>query len=319
MQKYLSLIVFLSFSLICASQNLKPAEGFVNVEGGRIWYKVIGEGEGLPLMVIHGGPGGRSCGSIAAYSRLANERPVIIFDQLESGFSDRPNDTILWKLPYFVKQVEAVKNALKLKKFHLLGSSWGGAIVIEYMLTSNTEAVASVIFSGPLLSTPKWMEDAKILLSELPAEIQDTINKYEALKQYYTPAYLAATDSFYTRYLSRTNWPPTGSTTDCKGSKGFNGAIYYYMWGPTEFTATGTLKDFDRTDRLHELKLPVLFVAGEYDEVRAETLYGFQKKVEGAQSAIIPGAGHAKTTDNPDAYFKVLSQFLNSVDLKRKQ
>jgi len=318
MRKYLILFIFIGFSFVCTSQNFEPGEGFVNVEGGRIWYKVIGEGDGVPLMVVHGGPGGKSCGSIAAYSRLAHERPVILFDQLESGFSDRPNDTSLWKLPFFVKQIEAVKNALNLKEFHLLGSSWGGAIVIEYMLTSNTEEVVSVIFSGPLLSTPKWMEDAKTLLSELPSEIQDTINKYEALEQYFAPAYIAATDSFYTRYLSRTNWPPTSSPSDCEGSKGFNAAIYYYMWGPTEFTATGTLKNFDRTDRLHELKLPVLFVAGEYDEVRAETLYGFQKKVEGAQSAIIPGAAHAKTTDNPDAFFKVLSQFLNSVELKTK-
>jgi proline iminopeptidase len=318
MRKYFISFVFLSLSFICASQNPKPGEGFVNVEGGRIWYKVIGEGDGVPLMVVHGGPGGRSCGSISAYSRMANDRPVIVFDQLESGFSDRPNDTSLWKLPYFVQQVEAVKNALKLKEFHLLGSSWGGAVVIEYMLTSNSDKVASVIFSGPLLSTPKWMEDAKILLSELPSEIQDTIYKYEALEQYYAPAYQAATDSFYSHYLSRTNWPPKRTRAECQGSKGFNVAIYYYMWGPTEFTATGTLKNFDRTDRLHELKLPVLFIAGEYDEVRAETLFGFQKEVEGAQSAIIPGAGHAKTTDNPDAFFKVLGEFLNSVEINTK-
>lgn len=318
MSKYLILFVFFCFSLVCEAQNPEPGEGYVNVEGGRIWYKVIGEGEGAPLMIVHGGPGGRSCGSIAVYSRLANERPVVLFDQLESGFSDRPNDTSLWKLPYFVKQVEAVKNALNLKNFHLLGSSWGGAIVIEYMLTSDTKEIVSVIFSGPLLSTPKWMEDAEILLSELSSSIQDTIKKYEALKEYYAPAYIAATDSFYARYLSRTKWPPRRSSMDCKGSKGFNAAIYNYMWGPTEFTATGTLSNFDRTDRLHELKLPVLFIAGEFDEVRTETLYDFQKKVEGSQSAIIPGAGHAKTTDNPDAFFRELSQFLNSVDQKRQ-
>ncbi len=306
-------LILLSFSIVCTCQDLQPGEGFVNVQGGRIWYKVLGDGDGLPLMVVHGGPGSRSCGSIAAFSLLSGERPVIVFDQLESGFSDRPGDTNLWKLPFFIKQVETVKNALQLKRFHLLGSSWGAAVVIEYMLTYNPEEVASVIFSGPYLSTKKWMEDAKILLAGLPPKVQDTIAKYEALEQYGAPAYLAATDSFYVRYLSRTNWPPKDSP-DCEGAKPFNSAIYNCMWGPTEFTAIGTLKDFDRTHRLHELKLPVLFVAGEYDEVRAETLLGYQKMVEGSQSIIIPGSGHSKTTDRPEEYIEALSHFLKGVD-----
>ncbi|MEJ0057298.1 MAG: hypothetical protein WDN75_17555 [Bacteroidota bacterium] len=41
------------------------------------------------------------------------------------------------------------------------------------------------------------------------------------------------------------------------------------MWGSTEFNAIGN-KNFDRVNRLHELKLPVLFIAGRYDEARPE-------------------------------------------------
>jgi len=44
------------------------------------------------------------------------------------------------------------------------------------------------------------------------------------------------------------------------------------MWGAAEFTATGSLRDFDRTDRLGELRLPVLFPAGRYDEAVPETI-----------------------------------------------
>ena len=128
---------------------------------------MIGDGPGIPLLALHGGPGNRSCDNINGYSMLANERPVIIFDQLESGRSDRPNDTTLWKLPYFVQQVEAIRDALELRQFHLLGSSWGGSVVVEFMLTADTEKVASVIFSAPLISTSQWMKDSKVLLSTL--------------------------------------------------------------------------------------------------------------------------------------------------------
>ena len=41
--------------------------------------------------------------------------------------------------------------------------------------------------------------------------------------------------------------------------------VYQYMWGPTEFTCTGTLKGRDLTSRLGEVKVPVLYISGEFD------------------------------------------------------
>ena len=55
------------------------------------------------------------------------------------------------------------------------------------------------------------------------------------------------------------------------------------MWGPTEFHATGTLLGFDVTDRLHEIDVPVLFITGEFDEARPETVMEFQQSVAGAR------------------------------------
>ena len=109
MKQFLILLFFTGASIICSSQDLQEGEGFVNVKGGRIWYKVIGDSDGIPLMAVHGGPGGQSCGSIEAFSLISSERPIILFDQLESGFSDRPGDTSLWKLPNFIKQVEKLE------------------------------------------------------------------------------------------------------------------------------------------------------------------------------------------------------------------
>ncbi|HCM77690.1 MAG TPA: hypothetical protein DIS90_15010 [Cytophagales bacterium] len=294
-------------------QKLQPHEGYVQVTGGKIWYKVIGEGPGKPLMLMHGGPGGRSCTSIAVYEAMAHERPIIFFDQLESGKSDHPNDTNLWKIAYFVEQVEALRQKLNLKHFHLLGSSWGGSIAVEYMLTKNTDAIASVIFSGPLIGTPQWMKDSKVLISRLPQAVQDTINKYEAIGNYTVPAYLAATDTFNINFNSRKKGPRE-SVPECEGVPGSNKAIYNYMWGPTEFNATGTLRDFDRVGDLPKLTKPILFIGGEFDEVLPETLYYFQSLVPDSKVAIVPNAGHAKTRDNPADYIKFLQAFLAEVE-----
>ena len=118
--------VFLFAILIlagCATNpHLKSGEGYVEVEGGKVWYGILGEGESTPLLVIHGGPGSTSR-SFYQYSLIAEDRPIIMFDQLGSGRSDYHEDTSLLKVENFVAQVEALKKKLGLKEFHILGHS----------------------------------------------------------------------------------------------------------------------------------------------------------------------------------------------------
>lgn len=309
--KYLVVILFLSVFLVGSTpQNHKPGEGFVEVKGGRIWYKVVGTGKGVPLLLIHGGPGSRSCEGIPGYSTLGNDRPIIFYDQLGSGHSDRPTDTTLWQLPRFVDEVDALRKALDLKEINILGSSWGGTVAVEYMVTKKPKGVNSVIFAGPLISTSKWMRDAKILISQLSKPVQDSINKYESLRIYDHKSYMAATDTFNINYLSRKPGVRI-SAPDCAGSGKGNGEIYRYMWGPTEFNATGTLKNFERTPNLHEIKEPVLFIAGRFDEARPETMYEFQKEIPGSKVEIVENSGHNKIRDNPEQYLGAIRNFLN--------
>jgi len=308
------LFIMLAFTLTAGSNShyINEKEGFVQVKGGRIWYKVTGTGKGTPLLLIHGGPGSRSCEGIPAYSTLGDDRPIIFYDQLGSGFSDRPADTTLWQLPRFVDEITALRKELDLKEVHILGSSWGGSVAVEYML-SKPKGVKSVIFAGPLLSTSRWMRDAKILLSQLSEPVQDTIRKYESLKLYDHASYVAATDSFNIQYLSRKPGPRT-SAPDCDKSGKFNAQVYRYMWGPTEFNATGTLKTFERTERLHEIKEPVVFITGQFDEARPETIYEFQKQIPGSKVEIITNAGHNKVRDNPEEYLGAIRKFLAAIN-----
>lgn len=62
--------------------------------------------------------------------------------------------------------------------------------------------------------------------------------------------------------------------------------VYEYMSGPQEFFATGILRDVDLTARLHEIDVPVLFMTGEFDWARPETVAGFQRLVPGAQFTV---------------------------------
>lgn len=89
------------------------------------------------------------------------------------------------------------------------------------------------------------------------------------------------------------------------------------MWGPSEFAATGTLKDYEREDVLPDLELPVLFTAGRYDEATPETLQYFHSLVPNSEIAIFENSAHMTMLDEPQNYTDVVRQFLKKVDSKR--
>ena len=202
-------------ALVAAAADTFPSqEGMIDVPGGKVWYRKIGNGPGIPLLALHGGPGGTSC-NFEVLAPLANERPIIFYDQLGSGRSEHPADTTLWNFPRFVQEVDAVRRALKLDSVHLLGHSWGGSLAAEYMIATKPTGVKSVIFSSPLISTPRWIADADSLREQLPEPIQKVLDDNEKAGTLNSPAYAAATDSFYARHVKRLLSTVLGSGHRC--------------------------------------------------------------------------------------------------------
>ena len=302
------ILLFLSITSPAVSAD-NSKQGFINVPGGPVWYKVSGNGEGLPLLALHGGPGSTSC-TYSLLDPLGDQRSIIRYDQLGSGRSGRPDDLSLWKVERFVEELDVIRKKLKLENFHLLGHSWGAALAGAYLLEKGTTGVASVIFSSPLLSTPLWIEDANYLRSQLPQGIQDTLNFHEMANTTDSDEYLDATRVFYERHLTRGE---AKEKAECDGAP-WNQVIYEYMWGPTEFHATGNLVDFDLSHRLHSIDIPVLFLTGEFDEARPETISKFHKMIPGSEFIVIGGVAHASLSRAPDNYRRILEDFLDKVE-----
>ncbi len=303
-------LLVLGFAAGGAAQS-SPTEGYVDVPGGRVWYRVVGSGPGIPLLVLHGGPGGRS-GRLIALAALGDERPVIFYDQLGCGHSVAPDDPKLWHIDRYVAELAAVRAALAPKRVHLFGHSWGSTLALEYLLTQRPAGVRSVIFAGPLVSTPRWVADAQRLKATLPAAVRAVLDQHEAAGSTDSPAYEKATEEFNRRFFQRQPDPPA-VTAACTGTK-LNRALYQYMWGPSEFCVTGTLKDYDRSARLSELRLPTLFIVGRFDEATPETVARFQRRVPGAKLVVVDGAAHAAMIDAPEEYVARLREFLQAVE-----
>ena len=285
------------------------------VPGGRAYVRVNGplEGPHLPIVMIHGGPGGTHSSFLNALA-LADERAVILYDQLDSGRSDHPDNPANWTVRRFTDEVDAVRGALGISRWHVFGGSWGGTIALEYGARRPPE-LAGLVLASPLVSTRSWIADADALRAQLPADVQAILRKCDPPAQI-TPPCERASDLFYANFNRRD--PATEAMNEygrLHGGAGFNRQIYEAMWGSSEFVATGSLKDYDGEPLLARLDGPrTLFIDGQYDEARPVTLAAFAARVPGAEFAVVPGAAHGFLNDRPEEALGILRPWLREQD-----
>lgn len=301
--------------------RLKPDhEAMVPVPGGRAYVRVNGDLNGArpPLVMIHGGPGSSHWYYLNA-TALADERAVILYDQLDSGKSDTPGDPANWVVPRFVDELEAIRHHLGVKRWHVMGGSWGGTVALEYgarQFAADPAMLASLVLQSPLVSTPLWLRDAWVLKDGMPAKIRDVLGRCDVPGAVPQAECDAATDAFYAAHVHLAEPSPAIAGYKAAQPRTFSANIYNHMWGRAEFTATGTLKDYDGSRLLKKLVAArTLFVAGEHDEAIPTTVAGFARDVPGGASfREIPDAAHSVMGDNPAAYLAVLRPWLAAHD-----
>ncbi len=286
-------------------------EGYIPVTGGNVWYKIAGANKkGIPLLVLHGGPGAPH-DYLEPLEALADEQPVVFYDQLGCGNSDKPDDTSLWTIERFVEELQQIRETLKLKEVHIIGQSWGTALAVDYILTKQPRGVVSLVLSGPLLSTSRWIEDQKTYISGLPKNIQDFIQKSEDSGDFCSPQYQDTMMMYYKLHVCRLEfWPDCLNRTFEK----LNYSVYKYMWGPSEFSVTGTLKNYERVDRLKEIIIPVLFTCGRYDEATPATTKYYQSNLPGSEISIFEDASHEHHLEKPEEYLQIVQDFLHRAE-----
>ncbi len=284
-------------------------EGYVPVTGGRVWYQIVGSEDAIPLLVLHGGPGFPH-DYLQSLEGLADERPVVFYDQLGCGQSDRPDDPALWNVERFVEELGQVRGALHLDRVHILGQSWGSMLATDYALTQ-PGGIVSLILASPPLSVPRWLADAETYIRELPEDMQAALRRHQEAGTMDSEEYGRASDEYYARHVCRVQPPPdyVQRAFDTAGLP-----VYHAMWGPTEFFMTGNLKEYDRTDRLPEITIPTLFTCGRYDEAPPETSAWYTSLVPGAELAVFEQSSHMPHAEETERYLEVVRDFLNRVE-----
>jgi L-proline amide hydrolase len=288
---------------------VKAREGFVDFGGYRTWYRFVGDLNSAvtPLLALHGGPGSTH-NYFAPLEQLAEERPVVLYDQIGCGKSDRPSD-IDWSVDVFRDEVAAVRVQLGLERIHLLGTSWGGMLAQEHVL-SGGDGVVTLVLSSTLANLALWNEEQLKLKARLPLEVIEVLDRHEAAGTYDDPEYEDAMGVYFGRHFYRGPQPRAELEAMAAGRAA---DVYRAMQGPNEWTTTGALKGWDVRDRLDEIDVPTLVVRGRHDmstdAISAELVGG----IRGAREVVLEHSSHTPVLEETDRYLEVVGDFLRAV------
>lgn len=286
-------------------------EGYIPVTGGNVWYKIVAANrKKIPILVLHGGPGAPH-DYLEPLEALSEERPVIFYDQLGCGNSDKPSDLSLWTIERFVDELEQVRTYLSLDKMHLLGQSWGTMLAVDFMLTKKPKNIVSLILSGPCLSLSRFVSDQKAYLLELPDDLQRIVNEGEASGCFGSQEYQDVMMTYYKIHMCRLD--PSPHCMNISPEK-FGSEVYEHMWGSSEFTITGNLKGYERVDLLKKISVPTLFTCGRYDESTPSTTAYYQSMLPGSEIVVFEDASHQHHLEKPEEYIEVVRNFIGKAE-----
>ncbi len=280
---------------------------FLSVNGAKLWHEEEGAGE--PVLLIAGGPGA-SHTYMHGFSPLSVRYRLIYFDALGCGKSDRAQSPSEYSLERAVEDVEALRAALKIPRWNVVGHSYGGVVAQGYAI-KYPRSISRAVLTNTLISGEAWQaaldycnEQVK---NQYPEVWQRTLKLRERGFRSSAPEHQRAYDVspalFY--FFNGSN---VGKTVF-----EINYEVYYGMTGEDADFYLGTaFAKIDFRPHLKDLPMPLLVLAGRFDRILTpQYTLQFKQFAPQAEFVMFEKSGHQPFIEEPDDHFRVLNDFLS--------
>jgi len=293
-------------------------EGFVDFNGLFLYYTELGEGQ--PLIVLHGGPGGSHNYFLPYLLPLARTNRLIFMDERGSGRSGKLENASGYTVENMVEDVEALRKALGLRSINLLGHSFGGVIAQAYALKYQNN-LSHLILANTFDSTRELNEVwARLKLKVDPEHLQrieqlekeGLFNKGKPWEHgRYTAEYAELAWGWaYYPYMYENRPSPNYNPL---GNLGLAWDVFREMSGSGgEFLIDGNMTSIEYAERLHTVRVPTLIIGGEHDEISSSMANEMHANIAGSQMVVLPKSRHMTFVDQNVLFNKSVDAFIHS-------
>ena len=292
---------------------MKITEGYMPYLEFKTYYRIVGENTGnkKPLILLHGGPGSTH-NYFEVLDRFAEEdgRQLIMYDQIGCGESYAENRPDLWNAEVWTEELIALRKYLGLEECHLLGQSWGGMLLLNYVCNYKPNGIKSIILSSTLPASWMWGEEQQRMIKFMPKDMQEAIALATSTGNYDSPSYLAAEEEYMNRHAGG---PVTEDSPECmKRARKIGKEAYVVGWGPNEFTPLGTLKDYDVTAQLKDIKEPALVINGGNDLCTPYIAKYMYDHIPNSRWELFRDCRHSCFVEDTEKYITLLKEWLHA-------
>lgn len=287
----------------------RPRESQIPAGGAQLYARDLGNG--VPIIVLHGGPDFDHRYLLPELDRLSDSYRLVYYDQRGRGLSAegvRPEDVTLNS---DIEDIERVRDHFKLNSVVLLGHSWGTVLALEYALRF-PERVSGLILMNP---SPACAADYQELRKEWMEKRPEDMQRRKAVAD--SPAYRQGDPEAVTAYYRIHFKPALARQEDYEKIIARMGAT---------FTSQGVLKaravearlmnetwaspDFDLLPKLKALRMPALVITGDHEFIPAQTAEHIAQAIPNARLVTLKDCGHFSYLESPDAVHQEIDNFL---------
>jgi proline iminopeptidase len=277
----------------------------VAIDDTSLWVVERGPDDGVPLLVLHGGPG-LDHHEFADYLDPLTERGVrlVLVDLRACGQSKRrPERT--WTLERHAQDVVMLARALRLDRWAVLGHSYGAFVALQQAVDYPGMAAAVIVSGG--VPSMRFLDKVEENLRALePEDLRERVTASWARE----PEVATAREF---EELMRDQWPFHFAFPGDSRIEEYRLRTRGMIYSPDVLRhfAGGTAGSIEVEDRLDLVEAPTLVLAGRHDRTcPPEAAEEIAAAIVDAQLLIFEASGHMTFVEEPEVYIEAVSRFL---------
>jgi len=252
-----------------------------------------------PLLCVNGGLLYDHTLLWPALSPLAGRRQLVLYDQRGRGASQAPPGARAARIEHDAGDLPALREALGLETWDLLGHSWGGGVAM--LAAAQDAAVRRLVLVDAVGPTSWWLPTLHAAaLARLPEAERAALAALDpaALHDPDPATHSAYARAFAPAWFAELELAPLFTPPPTEGATG------------AAVVARLRREGYDWRDRLRAIRAPTLVVRGEEDLLPAAVADELVALLPDARLAVVPQAGHMPFWERPETFFPLVEAFL---------